>query len=557
MYPYVSTSIIEHRSLAADDESGLRASAPDNATPTCTITGTVRRQVDLTAVAGAHVIARDAQGRNAGATLSGTDGSFALRGLAGGDYALFATPLDAPVSAGNIGGARVIQTDFQPLDAVAVSVSAGGSAAAGQLLVGLDSPVSLGRNYDDFPLRAERGRSSSHVLHGAGFGSSASLVSSDPSVTLSNISWIGTTTVSFVVHVPANEPLGHVDLELRNGGFSVLAGAIEITPPEPTLTAVTPAQGALAGGTALVLTGSGFRAGAAVVIGGELYLDGAVGGCTVVDDSTLTLVTRASVTSGPCDVVVIDPSGVEGRASAGFAFVDAPQIDGVFPSAGSDMGGTVVKLRGAGLVAPLTVRIDGVVQRDVELLSSGLLRFVTEPGFAGGPAVLEVEDGDGDVASAAFVYVPQADPIIASLSPSSGPSAGGTAFTLHGASLPADAVILFGADPDTGLGGTPAVGVTWVDAQTLLAVSPSGPAGDATITVQDASTGQATVLTAGFTFQVSGGGSSGGGGGGGGCGSVVGAPPMDWGQRLAAAGWIPALMVVLALAQARRRNANA
>lgn len=557
MYPYVSTNIIGHRSLAQDDESGVRANAPDIDVPTSTITGTVRRQADLAVVAGAHVVARDSEGRNVGATLSGTDGSFALRGLAGGDYSLFATPLDAPVSAGNMGGGRVIQTDFQPLDALAVSVASGSSASVGDLWVGADSPVSLGRNYDDFPLRAVRGSANLHVLHGASFGSSASLASSDPSVTLSNISWVGTNTVSFVVHVPADEPLGHVDLELRNGGFSVLAGAIEITPADPVVSTVSPAQGTLAGGTALVIHGSGFRPGAAVVIGDELYLDGVAGGCTVVDDSTLTLVTRATVSSGPRDVVVIDESGVEGRASAGFAFVDAPQIDGVFPTAGSDMGGTVVKIRGAGLLAPLIVRIDGVVQRDVEILSNGLLRFVTEPGFAGGPAVLEVEDGDGDIASAAFVYVPQADPVIASLSPSSGPSAGGTAFSLHGASLPSDAVILFGADPDTGTGGTPAVGVTWVDAQTLLAVSPAGPAGDATITVQDPSTGQASVLTAGFSFQLGSVDSGGGGGGGGGCGSVVGAPPMDWGQRLSAAGWIPALAFLLALAQARRRSANA
>ena len=554
LYPYVSPSVIEHRSVAVDDENGLRANAPEAGASMSTVTGTVLRQADLSAVAGAHVVARDAQGRNAGATLSGNDGTFALRGLAAGSYTLFATPLDAPVSAGNLGGGRTIQTDFQPLDGVGISVGSGASASVGSLLVGADSPVSLGRNYDDFPLRAERGRATLHVLRGAGMGTGASLASSDPSVTLSNISWIGTTSVSFVVNVPADEPTGHVDLELRNGGLSVLAGAIEITPVEPVVTLVSPAQGPLAGGTQLSIHGSGFRPGAVVVLGNELYRDAVVGGCTVVDDGTITLVTRASSEAGPWDVVVQDESGVEGRASEAFEFIDVPQIEGVFPAVGSDMGGTVVKVRGSGLIAPLIVRIDGVVQTDVTLRDSGFLHFVTEPGFAGGPAVLEIEDADGDVATAAFLYVAQPDPVIAQVSPSSGPSAGGTSISIEGAYLQPGCEVLFGMDPDTGLGGEPAVGVTWIDAQRVQAISPAGSAGDVAIAVRDGSTGQVTVLAGAFRF-LSGSTSGGGGGGGGGCGSVVGAPPMGLGDRIAAAGWIPVLIGLLALAQLRRQRA--
>ena len=97
-------------------------------------------------------------------------------------------------------------------------------------------------------------------------------------------------------------------------------------------------------------------------------------------------------------------------------------------------------------------------------------------------------------------------------------------------------------------------GVTVIDAQRVQAISPAGSAGDVAIAVRDGSTGQVTVLAGAFRF-LSGSTSGGGGGGGGGCGSVVGAPPMGLGDRIAAAGWIPALIGLLALAQLRRQRA--
>lgn len=546
MYPYVSPTVIAHRSVSRDDAGGLRASAPSGAQGT--LLGSVRRSSNIAAVPGAQVVARDGDGRTAGAVLSEPDGSFALTGLEPGSYRLFATPLDAPVSSANLGGGRTIVTNFQPIVGALVAVASGSSTDYGTLLVAADATLSLGRNDDELPLRATRGRTTLHVLHGAGLGPFCSLMASDPFVVVSPISWLGSTQVTFSVTVRPDAVPGHVDLELGGGGaLSILAGALEITPEDPTVSSVTPSSGQIGGGERVTISGSGFRPGASVALGAQLYSDGAPGGCTVVDGGTITLVTSAVSSSGARDVVVIDESGVEGRAMAGFTYLAAPSIEVVFPACGSDLGGTLVTVSGSNLLAPLTVRIDGVVQRDVTLAAPGLLRFVSEPGLGGGPAVLEVEDGDGDVASAVFQYVERRDPRVALVSPAEGTSAGGTEVTIRGADFSASSTVVFGADPDTGLGGRPAAAVRFIDSQTLIAITPAHSSGSAALLVSSGPTGQATVVPAGFTFR-----SSSKGGSGGGC-SASAAPPANWGELAALAAWLPALALLLAAARARQR----
>lgn len=77
---------------------------------------------------------------------------------------------------------------------------------------------------------------------------------------------------------------------------------------------------------------------------------------------------------------------------------------------------------------------------------------------------------------------------------------------MHGANFDATSVVEFGANADTGAGGTPAKTVTFVDANTLVVVTPAHSGGVHTVLVRDADTGQASVLPSAFTFRSSGGG---------------------------------------------------
>lgn len=84
--------------------------------------------------------------------------------------------------------------------------------------------------------------------------------------------------------------------------------------PAPTATpALTPATGAAAGGTAVVVTGTGLSGAAAVLF------DGVPGTALDVTSDTTLAVTTPAHGIGAVDVVVVTPGGVVTKAS-GFTY---------------------------------------------------------------------------------------------------------------------------------------------------------------------------------------------------------------------------------------------
>lgn len=540
LYPYVDTTVFLHRSLSGDDVCAVRDAYPQGTHGK--IGGTIER-VDESPVAGAYVTARDADGRPFAAALCGSGGVFEIDGLPAGTYSLYAAPLDAPVSSGNLSSGNSIDVDFGSTMLGSVVVTSGSTTAAGTLVVDGDVTLSLGRSSDDFPKMCAAGDTTLLALHGQGLVAGSTLEASDPDIGIAVLSWSGT-IVTFSVTVPSDEPPGHVDLTVVNvgGDVSICAAAIEIVPQAPTITGTNVGSGSYLGGTALTIEGTGFRDGAAVVLGGEIYFDGDSGGATVVDDATIQLVTRATP-SGTYDVVVIDPSGVEGRASNAFTFATNPEIESIFPPIGQAPGGTRVVLRGENFVAGTVVSIDGVVQDEIEVDSLTRMTFTSVGGVAGGPYVLEIEAPDGSTSQTAFSYAADPDPSLTALMPERGAPAGGDTITLSGTNFAITHDVYFGVDPDTGLGGTLA-SVTLLDANTLEVVTPAHASGTVSVMVLDTLTGQASVLASGFTFASS-------GGGGGGCSVSEVGPPTSFSRD--ASGLAP-LVLAFALLYARSRR---
>ena len=363
--------------------------------------------------------------------------------------------------------------------------------------------------------------------------------------------------VAHVRRVPCNDPagasLGHVDLtaETPGGETDILVGALEITPADPVVVDVSPASGEPAGGTALTIVGDAFRPGARVVIGDQIYRDGDPGGCVVSDEHTITLTTSATV-AGRHDVVVIDPTGVEGRATDGFDIATAPTLTSVFPEVGTAAGGSTLELSGADFVPDVIVSIDGIVQPAVDVLSPTRLRVVTTPGVPGGPYILRVESPGGQFAESAFTYVSESDPELSMISPGSGDASGGQELSILGGGFTPDTQVVFGADERTGAGGT-AAPVQYIDEGLLLVTTPSSSIGTTSVMVRKQGTGQATLMSAGFTFT---GDVFGSDDDGGGCSAIAIPRPPTAKDVIAGSGWI-ALAFVAALLHAMRLRRSA
>lgn len=550
MYPFVDPTTILHRSLSMDDVTGLRTAFPSGSFGS--ITGVVRRQSDNSPVSGAHVVALAANGRPASAGLTDALGAFTLGGLDTGTYTVYANPLDEPIDAANLGGGHTVETDFEAtVHGAAQAVTAGATTNLGNLIATADVASVLGSDADVFPFRAEQGAVTPMVIRGTNLVVGSTLTASDPSITISAVVF-SATQVAFNCTVPALEAAGHFDLTATTpgGDVSILTTPIEITAPDPALILVSPNSGTDAGGTALTITGTGFRAGARVVIGDTIYVDGQPGGATVVNTTTITLTTAAMI-GGVHDVVVIDETGVEGRAVAAYQSLAVPTLASIFPAAGNAAGSTEIVLRGTNFAVGAIVRINSVQQTTVTFIDSTRITIMTDAAAAGGPFMIEVENPGPSIATlaGAYTFVAKADPVATNVAP--GSAKAGETVTVTGTGFDANTLVSFGADADTGLGGTPGLNRNFIDGNTIEIDVPAIGAGPTTVLVSDPGTAQAGLLPA--ALMITGSGSSSGGG----CYTRnVSSTPFNPSDMLLGGGWALFLLILFQFRVWRQRHGS-
>uniref|UniRef100_UPI000B090E59 IPT/TIG domain-containing protein n=1 Tax=Nocardia fusca TaxID=941183 RepID=UPI000B090E59 len=236
--------------------------------------------------------------------------------------------------------------------------------------------------------------------------------------------------------------------------------------PVPALNSISPNQGSTLGGTTVTLTGSGLTGATAVAFGSTPATS-----FTVDSDTQITAVSPAG--TGIVPVTVTGPGGVSGAVP--FIYVVIPTITSISPTAGPASGGNTVTITGTGFTGPLTVRF-GTTATIFTINSPTQITAIAPPGT--GTVQVTVTGSGGTSNGVSYTYA--AVPSLTSLTPSSGPTAGGTTVILTGTGLSTASAVNFG--------GTPATSFT-VDSDTqITAVAPAGTG-----------TVQVTVTTAGGT----------------------------------------------------------
>jgi hypothetical protein len=161
------------------------------------------------------------------------------------------------------------------------------------------------------------------------------------------------------------------------------SGGTDEPPAPPAVSAVTPDYGPMAGGTRVVITGSGLLADGAppnrVVIGDrEAPLAGAI------NDETLEVVIPEGAAPGATDVIVFNSNGFV-QAAGVFRYSEAPAIASVAPTdIVYDVVDATVTITGSGFLdedaGPVTVLVDGEAALDVEVVSDTTITFTAPPG---------------------------------------------------------------------------------------------------------------------------------------------------------------------------------
>jgi hypothetical protein len=209
--------------------------------------------------------------------------------------------------------------------------------------------------------------------------------------------------------------------------------------PVPTLSAVTPTAGKLAGGTTVTLSGSGFRTGATVTFGAGNH------GATVHVSGTTSLTVKAPFHAvGTVTVTVTTPGGTSGTKP--YTYDPVPTITSLSRTSGPVSGGTQVTVTGTGFSTVASVKFGTTTATSFTVRSATQLE-ATAPVHAAGTARISVTTPGGTTpATGADLYdftVPA--PEVSAISPANGPATGGTTVTVSGTGFTGTTTVFFGS----------------------------------------------------------------------------------------------------------------
>ncbi|WP_339295021.1 IPT/TIG domain-containing protein [Paenibacillus sp. FSL W7-1279] len=215
-------------------------------------------------------------------------------------------------------------------------------------------------------------------------------------------------------------------------------------PPAPTISSVSPASGVVSGGNIISINGTNF------VNGLELYFGQEKVAYTFTSSSLLRIKVPAGTVPGFVTVSITNPDGQSAELIDGYQYLPlpGPTLTSVSPKVGPVSGGTALKIYGTNFKSDSKVFF---ADREIAVsYISGTELRTTTPGWATAESVdIRVLNSDGQsaVLTGGFTYEvppPPPAPTIASVTPNSGPQAGGTLLTIKGSNFNSETLVKIG-----------------------------------------------------------------------------------------------------------------
>jgi hypothetical protein len=175
---------------------------------------------------------------------------------------------------------------------------------------------------------------------------------------------------------------GAVDVSVTNyGGTGTLVGGYTYK-AAPVLSSISPTKGPIAGGTTVILTGSGFTGASSVTFGGT------AASYTVNSDTKITATAPAHYAYDYNAVSVVTALGTTGYYY--YAYIAPPAITSCSPTKGVQRGGESVTITGTDFREATSVTFDGIAATNIAIDYYGYNITCTTPVHPVGTATIAV-----------------------------------------------------------------------------------------------------------------------------------------------------------------------
>ncbi|KAJ5151513.1 uncharacterized protein N7482_010765 [Penicillium canariense] len=253
------------------------------------------------------------------------------------------------------------------------------------------------------------------------------------------------------------------------GGTSAVGTTYTYAPaPTPTVTALLPGSGAVSGGNTVTLTGSNLNGATAVTFAGT------PASSFIVLSPTQVNAVAPPGTAGIASVVVTTPLGAS--TALDYTYIAIPAPADAVPSSDITAGGSTIAITGTDLADTTSVKFGTTPAASFTVIDDTEIDAVA-PSHVVSTVPINITSPGGTDSSLSFSFQPS--PVITSITPTSGPTAGGTTVTITGAGLINTLDVFFGT--------TAATAFTINSDNTITATSPAAAAGATAVTVNTAS----------------------------------------------------------------------